>query len=151
MYKDCCKPYIKGKKNAPTPEALMRSRYTAYVVHAIDYIIDTCHEDTKKTMNRKGIEKWSEEATWLGFKIIAVEGGGDGAHRGTVEFEACFEQKMLSKVHHEVATFEKIGDRWLYVDGKITPKTIVRVGEKIGRNDPCPCRSGRKYKHCCGQ
>jgi len=44
-YAECCEPYITGQKNAPTAEALMRSRYTAYVVHAIDYIINTCHEE----------------------------------------------------------------------------------------------------------
>jgi preprotein translocase subunit SecA len=29
--------------------------------------------------------------------------------------------------------------------------TVVRAGEKVGRNDPCPCGSGKKYKHCHGR
>ena len=36
-------------------------------------------------------------------------------------------------------------------DGEETPKTVVRKGEKVGRNDPCPCGSGLKYKKCCGR
>jgi len=151
MYKDCCKPYIKGKKHAPTAEALMRSRYTAYVVHAIDYIIETCHEETKPQLNKKGIQKWSEESNWLGLNIIKVDGGDGESLKGTVEFQVFYEQNRFNKIHHEIATFEKKEERWLYVDGKVIPTTVVRVGDKIGRNDPCPCRSGKKYKHCCGQ
>ena len=36
-------------------------------------------------------------------------------------------------------------------DGTVTPATIRRQGKKVGRNDPCPCGSGKKYKNCCGR
>ena len=149
-YAECCEPYIKGVKNAPTAEALMRSRYTAYVVHAVDYIMETIHEDTRSTINRDYIKKWSEKAKWLGLKIIAVEGGG-AYMEGKVEFEATYEMDGLHKIHHETALFKKVGNCWFYVKGEVVPKTEVRVGKKIGRNDPCPCGSGKKYKHCCGR
>jgi len=145
LYLKCCKPYIKGTYNAPNAEALMRSRYSAYVVHAIDYIIDTCLN--KENINRDGIVDWSEKSNWLGLKIISVKENGDKA---TVVFEATYERKGLKNVHSEIAKFVKKDDRWFYEDGKIAPKPIVRISEKVGRNDPCPCRSGKKYKHCCG-
>jgi SEC-C motif-containing protein len=151
VYRNCCKPYISGKKNAPTAEALMRSRYTAYVKHAIDYIVDTCLEKGK--VNYEGIKKWSEGSTWLGFNIISVKCGNDIDDTvGKIIFEATYETKdRLKNVHHESASFVKRDGRWLYDDGEITPQTVVRSGEKLGRNDPCPCRSGKKYKHCCGR
>ena len=157
-YWDCCRPYIKGKKNAPTAEALMRSRYSAYVVGAIDYIIDTCHERTRPTMNYEGAKKWSEKAKWLGLKIIATSESkdtlvtdGDKTASSTVQFEAYYEQNFLNYIHHEIANFEKIDDRWFYVDGEVVPKTVTRIGRKVGRNDPCPCGRPKKYKHCCGR
>jgi SEC-C motif-containing protein len=148
VYRKCCKPYITGHATAPTAEALMRSRYTAYVKHAIDYIVNTCLE--KEKANYNGIKDWSENSTWLGLKIISVDGGDGGCGAGTVVFEATYERKGLKNVHHETAQFWKSDDRWFYKDGKIVPQTIVRTGPKLGRNDPCPCRSGKKYKHCCG-
>jgi SEC-C motif-containing protein len=149
-YAECCEPYITGKAQAPTAEALMRSRYTAYVEHAVDYIIDTCVQkdtdiDVKQTRN------WSEKSRWLGLTIIAAEKGGPADTEGTVEFEAVYERDGLKDIHHERARFKKKADRWLYDEGDIEPKTVVRAGPKVGRNDPCPCGSGKKYKHCHGR
>jgi SEC-C motif-containing protein len=53
--------------------------------------------------------------------------------------------------HHERATFKKQDGVWLYDDGEIVPTTIVRSTPKVGRNDPCPCGKGLKYKQCCGK
>jgi len=147
-FRDCCMPYLTGKINPPTAEALMRSRYTAYVKHAIDYIINTCLE--KENINPDGIKDWSEKSNWLGLKIITVKGGGIADNSGTVVFEAAYERKGLKNTHNEIAKFVKKDDRWFYEDGKIAPKPVVRSTEKVGRNDPCPCKSGKKYKHCCG-
>jgi SEC-C motif-containing protein len=145
IYNDCCGLYITGKINAPTPEALMRSRYTAYVVHAIDYIIETCLEGDK--ISRDSVITWSEKSKWLGLKIISVIGGDEA---GTVIFEAIYEQKGIKYTHHEIASFIKRDNRWYYSDGKIEPQTVVRSGPKVGRNDLCFCGSGKKYKRCCG-
>jgi len=146
LYSKCCKPYIKGKEAAPTPEALMRSRYAAYVLHEIDYIMDTCLK--KDTINRDGVTDWSEKSNWLGLNIISSTASDDA---GTVVFEAVYERKGLKYVHHETATFYKKDDKWFYASGVLEQRQIVRIGEKVGRNDPCPCRSGKKYKHCCGR
>jgi len=162
QYSDCCAPYINGKANPPTAEALMRSRYSAYVEHEIDYIINTCLRKGKDDIDYKSTKDWSEQSTWLGLKIISVEKGGVTDNEGMVEFEAVYERDGLKDVHRERAKFKKDNaegavaegaaagnSKWLYDEGHITPITMVRASPKTGRNDPCPCGSGKKYKHCC--
>jgi len=147
----CCEPYISGDKKAPTAEALMRSRYSAYVQHAIDYIMDTCTKDEKTQIDFQQTKKWSENSDWLGLKILSTEKGGTQDTEGTVEFEASYEMDGLKEVHHESAKFVKEDGIWLYAEGHVVPKTVVRSGPKVGRNESCPCGSGKKYKHCCGK
>ena len=148
-YGQCCEPYITGVKAAPTAEALMRSRYTAYVEHAIDYILDTCTKDKADSIDAKQTRSWSEKSKWLGLTILSTEKGGVADNEGTVEFQAVYEMDGLRETHHENGRFKKVSGRWLYDEGRMVPKTVVRAGPKVGRNDPCPCGSGKKYKHCC--
>ena len=149
-YAECCEPYISGQAKAPTAEALMRSRYSAYVEHAVDYIVKTCvRRNTKEDIDYKSTRDWSERSTWLGLKIIETEKGGFNDTDGTVEFEASYERDGLKDVHHEKAQFKKVNGEWLYDEGQVNAHTVVRAGPKTGRNDPCPCGSGKKYKHCC--
>jgi SEC-C motif-containing protein len=150
-YSACCEPYISGAKDAPTAEALMRSRYSAYAEHAIDYIVGTCDREDREAVDVKQTRAWSERSTWLGLKILSVDKGGPLDTEGTVEFEASYEQDGLKDIHHEKARFKKISGKWFYEDGDIVQKTVVRSGPKVGRNDPCPCGSGKKYKHCHGR
>ena len=149
-YAVCCESFIQGVKAAPTAEALMRSRYTAYVMHAIDYIMETCLNEGER-IDFKQTKDWSEKSTWLGLKIISVDRGGIADNEGTVEFEAHYERDRLKDVHHEKARFIKKNEKWLYKDGTLVQKTIVRAGPKVGRNDPCHCGSGKKFKQCCGR
>ena len=150
-YAECCEPYISGLKNPPTAEALMRSRYTAYAEHAIDYIISTCVDEGKDRIDYKLTKEWSEKSEWLGLKIISAEKGEIADTEGIVEFEASYERDKLKEIHHERAHFIKTNGKWFYQEGQVVPKTVIRTGPKIGRNDPCPCGSGKKYKHCCGR
>ena len=148
-YEKCCEIYIRGKKNAPTAEALMRSRYAAYVEHKIDYIVETCSGDEKNKIDIKETKTWSEKSKWLGLKILSTEKGGPKDSEGIVEFEAQYELDNLREVHREKANFKKQDGRWFYTEGEVRPNTVIRTGPKVGRNDPCPCGSGKKYKHCC--
>ncbi|MCL2266209.1 MAG: YchJ family protein [Treponema sp.] len=148
-YTECCRQYISGKTKPPTAEALMRSRYSAYAEHEIDYIIKTCVHRDKDNIDYKSTRDWSEKSKWLGLKIISVNKGGAADTEGTVEFEASYEQDGLKDVHHEAGRFKKENGEWIYIDGRVFPHTIVRSSPKTGRNDPCPCGSGKKYKHCC--
>ena len=150
-YAECCEPYIAGMRDAPTAEALMRSRYSAYVEHKIDYIINTCVSEGREKISVESTRKWSENSTWLGLKILSTQGGGVEDTQGMVEFEASYELQGLRELHHENAQFKKVAGKWLYDEGHVAPATVVRAGPKVGRNDPCPCGSGRKYKHCHGK
>jgi SEC-C motif-containing protein len=151
-YAACCEPIISGKVEAPTAEALMRARYSAYVKHEINFIIDSCiKKNDKRDIDEKATRDWSEKSTWLGLHILHTEKGGENDTEGVVEFTADYEQDGLKDRHHETGRFKKIEGRWLYDDGSVAPATIVRALPKIGRNDPCPCGSGKKFKHCHGR
>jgi SEC-C motif domain protein len=149
-YKNCCEPYLKGAQSAPTAEALMRSRYTAYVNKIVDYIIDTNSPKTREDLSVEETRKWAESSKWLGLKILGTSGGGSSDTKGTVEFIAKYEQSGQLHDHHEKSQFEKIDDKWYFCEGKVFNSTIVNASPKISRNAPCPCGSGKKYKHCCG-
>jgi len=155
LYAECCEPLISGRLNAQTAEALMRSRYTAYAEHAIDYIINTCVHKGKDDIDYKSTREWSEQSVWLGLKILSLEKGGIAETEGIVEFEANYERDGFRDIHHEKAKFKRENSNpagnWLYEEGHIIPRTIIRSSPKTGRNDPCPCGSGKKYKHCCNK
>ena len=151
-YAECCEPIIKGTKKAPTAESLMRARYTAYEKQEIDFIINTCEDSVEVAeIDRKATEDWSKNSTWHGLQILRTEKGTESDEEGVVEFEATYTRKQIRDVHHEMAYFKKINGEWVYSVGQLKTTTVVREGEKIGRNDPCPCGSGKKYKKCCGR
>ena len=149
-YSNCCEPYIKGKVKAPTAEAFMRSRYSAYVMHEIDYIINTYIQRDNVGVDVKATREMSEKSKWLGLNIIAVEKGSPADTVGYVEFEAVYERDGQKNTHHEKSKFVKENDQWLYLDGRISIRNSAHSSAKIGRNEPCPCGSGKKFKFCCG-
>lgn len=149
-YSDCCGPFLAGESDATTAEALMRSRYTAYTKGAIDYIKRTTHKSTVDSFDEEGSRKWAREAEWHGLDIISVRDGGEGDTKGEVEFVATYSQDEEEYRHHERAEFKKEGKKWFFVDGEhIGASTYIRETPKVGRNEPCPCGSGKKYKKCC--
>jgi SEC-C motif-containing protein len=147
----CCGPYLSQERAAPTAEALMRSRYTAYVRGAIDHVEATHHPRTVSTFDRPAATAWARGAEWLGLTVVSTAGGGPSDDTGEVEFIARYRQEGSALSHHERARFEKVGGKWFFVDGQMVGgKTVVRDQPKVGRNDPCPCGSGKKYKKCHG-
>ncbi len=151
-YQDCCEKIILGQEMAETAEALMRSRYTAFAKGLVDYLFETHHQSTRSSLDRKEVENWSKNSEWLGLTIKNIEKGGRTDTKGLVEFVASFKIDGTLQNHHEKASFEK-GDeeKWYFKDGKVMVEPYKRVSEKIGRNDPCLCSSGKKYKKCCGR
>jgi SEC-C motif domain protein len=147
----CCEPFLKGAVKAPTAEALMRSRYTAYVKKNIPYIVETCVRKGEKDIDTEETRRWSEESTWFGLSILKTEAGSASDTTGIVEFVAAYSRNNVREDHHEIASFVKNDSVWLYDEGKIVPTTITRSAPKVGRNEPCPCGSGKKYKQCCGK
>jgi SEC-C motif-containing protein len=149
-YADCCGPYISGKAKPATAEALMRSRYTAYATKAIDYIVATCLIDEEHGIDKEATKRWSEKSTWQGLAILGAEKGGSADEEGMVEFRATYVLDGLRENHHEKASFVKKDGAWLFAEGEVIPETVVREGPKVGRNESCPCGSGKKYKKCHG-
>jgi len=150
-YDRCCAPYVEGVEAAPTAEALMRSRYSAYAVHAIDYLGDTLHPDHRADWDRDATRRWAEGAEWLGLEIVSTERGGAGDEEGRVEFIARYRERGEPRQHHEHSRFMRQDGRWYYVDGEVPKSPTQRhAGPRVGRNDPCLCGSGKKYKKCCG-
>jgi SEC-C motif-containing protein len=151
MYEACCGRFISGAAKPETAEELMRSRYSAYARRDVEYILATCLKDEDHDIDEEATRKWAENATWLGLHIIKTDKGGPSDDEGMVEFRAVYSMDGLREEHHEKARFEKRDGSWIYVEGEVIPETIVRDSPKVGRNDPCPCGSGKKYKKCCGR
>lgn len=148
-FEACCGPIIAGAE-APTAEALMRARYTAFSSGALDYLHSTLAPEAREDYSPEETEKWARESQWRGLEILSTEAGGEGDEIGVVEFIARYRVGGKDFAHHELSRFRREEGRWAYVDGLI-PKPKQRIVEtKIGRNDPCPCGSGKKYKKCCG-
>jgi len=150
-YEECCGPIIDGTQSASSAEQLMRSRYTAYAKQDIKYIYSSLHPKHREGFDEKVTRQWAKNSEWQNLEIVDTDGGGEDDTEGTVEFIAMFTEGGLRKEHHELASFKKDEGRWYFVDGNpVTPKTVVREGAKVGRNDLCTCGSGRKFKKCCG-
>ncbi len=147
-YDECCGALHAGKP-APTAEALMRSRYTAYAMGNFDYLQKTCAPELRADYEPPGVATMPE---WRGLKILRTVGGGAGDDAGQVEFMASYTINGQAHSLHELSDFRRVDGAWIYTAGEINPKqgTQVRDGSKVGRNDPCPCGSQKKYKKCCG-
>ncbi len=128
----------------------MRSRYTAFAIGNIDYLAETLSSEARKDFDKTDAENTAGNAKWQGLEVRAVTGGGEQDETGTVEFVAHFTLGGQRHAHHELAAFEREDGRWVYTTGQINPKEAPREVVKIGRNAPCPCGSGKKYKKCCG-
>jgi SEC-C motif-containing protein len=127
----------------------MRARYTAYTLGEVDFILGSQDPDTADQADPKGTESWSRRAKWLGLELVTVEQGSPDDDAGTVEFVAHYHMDGRRVAHHERARFRRANGRWLFVDGEMVRPEPVRVGPRVGRNDPCPCGSGKKFKKCC--
>ena len=127
----------------------MRSRYVAYTRGAVDHLIATHDPVTRRQIDRDAVARQSRDTRWLGLDILACERGGADQPDGAVEFVARGVLGGAAFAQHERSRFRRIDDRWYYVDGTLI-RDPVRAAATAGRNDPCPCGSGRKYKRCHG-
>jgi SEC-C motif-containing protein len=152
-FEECCSPFIEGKKMAPTAEALMRSRYSAYVVKNINYIASTQITIKDEVFDKEEALKWAESSEWQGLVIKKTQKGGTDDHTGIVEFVASYKDKQSGTElkHHETSLFTRENNLWKFKEGQIHgAQPLRRLEPKMGRNDPCSCGSGKKYKKCCG-
>ena len=149
-FSECCDPIISGGMPAQTAEQLMRARYSAYVFTKMDFIFESTHPDHRQGYDHAGTKEWAETAEWQGLEIIGTHKGGADDSVGEVEFIARFAEKGQKREHHEAGQFKRKDGNWYFTEGNMVRQKPVTV-TKIGRNDPCPCGSGSKYKKCCGK
>ncbi len=150
-YNQCCEPFHQGEAKPSTAEELMRARYSAFVKNQINFIAET-HVPGTKDFNADEAREWATSSEWKGLQVISTKQGEPGQKRGTVEFKALYaDQNGNDYLHHEIANFKNIEDTWYYDEGQIVGTgPITRTQPKVGRNEPCPCGSGKKFKKCCG-
>lgn len=140
-FETCCGPLIGGERFAADAEALMRSRYSAYVVGAGAYLVATTVPQHRVAEDAALISEHASQTRWLRLDVLETKASGA---ESTVIFKAyCRGGDELIKVHHEKSFFDKIDGRWFYREG-------ILYDASVGRNDTCPCGSGKKYKKCCG-
>ena len=85
---ECCGPIVKGERPAPTAEALMRSRYTAYAVGDMAHLRRSLDQKWQASFDEDGAKEWSEKAEWRGLEVLSAKAGGEGDLEGEVEFVA---------------------------------------------------------------
>ncbi len=137
-YNKCCEPFLNLSTKPSTPLQLMRSRYSAYVLKRVDYLVDTQCDTGDTEILRREIGQFAESALFQNLEIIQ-------SSDETVEFKAYFIADGIQQVLHERSLFVCQDSIWCYKSGEILPAKAI-----FGRNDPCICGSGKKYKKCCG-
>ncbi len=148
-YEACCGPLHAGAETAGSAVALMRSRYSAYARGEIAYLTDSLHPEHRDDHDPAATRRWAEQSDWIGLEVVAADEQGE---EGRVEFIATYREKGVIQTHHEIGVFKRLQGRWYYVDGELVPPSTRQYqAPKPGRNEPCPCGSGKKYKKCCGR
>ena len=148
-FEGCSGPIIAGE--APeTAEALLRSRYTAFAMGNTDYLVDTLTPDIRDSFDQIEAESTAADAKWQSLEIRSITGGGIDDETGSIEFVAKFRLRDEQRVHHELSKFRREEGQWMCAGGQTNPKPPPREFAKVGRNEPCPCGSGKKFKKCCG-
>ena len=117
-YIGCCAPLINGNKRALTPEALLRSRYTAYTQANIDYIEKTMRGSAAKTFDKQEAEAWARSLQWEKLEVIDAPAVKPGKTRGLVKFTAHYKTKNNPQTLEETSEFRLKKGRWYYTNSK---------------------------------
>ncbi|MCC3291885.1 MULTISPECIES: YchJ family protein [unclassified Arthrobacter] len=112
-YGNCCGRFHSGAATAPTAEALMRSRYSAFATGNVPYLLATWHPDHRPANLEldAGIE-------WRRLDILSTSGGGPLDNTGTVEFRAHYREDGQRGTQQERSSFVRERGQWLYVEGR---------------------------------
>ncbi len=152
-FAECCEPFLAGKAEPTTAEQMMRARYTAHTRAEMEFVDATLHPDNREEGDLETARRWAQESQWLGLEILGTAAGGPDDDEGVVEFIARYrDRKGRTQQHHERSLFVRVDGNWRFKEGAAGEQEQVRrEGAKVGRNDPCPCGSGRKHKKCCAR
>lgn len=138
-FAQCCEKLHQGNATV-SAEQLMRSRYSAYVMGNIDYIVQTTVPAQQPFLDKAGITAWSRQNQWLGLEVIQHLPHRDKRH-AQVKFKAHFRDQQDKQVHHELSAFVKIGQYWYFLDPTVHNNQSLKSA--------CLCGSQQKFKHCC--
>jgi len=162
-FKECCALFIQGQHLPASAEQLMRSRFSAYCegsAQAMQYLAQSYHPKSQAENPVSEITAFAKVAHFISLEIIQSSDPSlipgplqqqlsewidpEQDLYATVHFKARF--IMHDKLHllEESSRFIRSNQQWLYLDGAFTE----HAPQKLSRNDSCPCRSGKKYKHC---
>mgnify|MGYP000392149111 FL=1 len=113
----CCGPYLAGDALPQTAEALMRSRYSAYVRQQIPYLKETLWPKYQPEFDPAATGRWAAESHWTGLAVLETGKGAAKDREGTVLFEARYLAGGKLHIHRELSLFRKKAGRWYYVEG----------------------------------
>ena len=138
-FDQCCGRFISHRMLPENACQLMRSRYSAYALRERGYLEQTWHSD-----HRPPNLVLDDGISWISLQVIESQQQDDQA---TVEFEARLLVAGKVDAVHENSRFVKQQGRWLYTSGDLLLPTFKPWNP--GRNETCPCDSGKKFKYCC--
>lgn len=116
-YDRCCGPFHAGTAAPETAEQLMRSRFSAYALGKVDYLIGTRPEAKRADESREELATYCKAVSCVGLKIIAKDKGGKEDDAGVVTFHASLQTNGRRSLHIETSTFARENGRWVYMDG----------------------------------
>ena len=114
----CCGPVLRGQRRAPTAEALMRSRYTAFAVRDLEHLLRSWHPSTAPSREELAASL-AEEVRWLRLEIHETEARGPFEDAGVVDFSAISKGPGGRSVQRERSRFVREDGAWLYLDGEL--------------------------------
>lgn len=118
-YPLCCGRFHTLKEKPVSAVELMRSRYSAYALKKIDYIVETTHPDCRSKNLKEEIMEWAESVSWSGLEVICAAMGGEKDKIGKVEFKAHYLHEGNARIHHELSRFKRYKKAWYYFDGEM--------------------------------
>jgi len=118
----------------------MRSRYTAYAMQNVSWLIDSWHPSQRIPDMAQRLSESFASTEWLSLNVTCCNHGSHD-NEAFVTFFARYRENLQINAIHERSRFLREDQRWYYVDG---------TAPQVGRNDRCPCGSDKKYKKCCG-
>ncbi|ENW06298.1 YchJ family protein [Acinetobacter beijerinckii] len=146
QYANCCQPLHLRLKIANTAEQLMRSRYSAFALQQIDYILQTTALGQQTALDRDAIADWSQSNDWLKLEVIQHQPKVDKTH-ALVEFKAHYcdknQDEKQQHIHHEISHFVLHQQQWYFLDPTLDMQVTMKQS--------CICGSGKKFKQCCAQ
>ena len=144
----CCEPILKRERLPATAEQLMRSRFTAHAIGDHRHLHRTYLETARKPYVEEPVQ--GVEPTWTRLVVHQHEVGAK-PDTAFVDFSAYYRDGDTEQAMHEKSEFQRIDGEWFFKRPVRSGPAPAKAAPKVGRNDPCPCGSGKKFKHCCGR